>query len=138
MVIVFALVGLIAGILVGLFNATGTRQEAGAGVTERSDESTTTETTELPDRFYTVVLASVPRSRERSDAEARAEAFRAEGVQDVGVLDPTRYSSLADNFWAVSSGVFETQQEAADHRDELRSRFPDLANAYLKLVRNEG
>jgi hypothetical protein len=136
MVVLFAVVGLIAGILAGLFNPAGSRQEAGQGVQRGGDESTTTEVAALPDRFYTVVLASIPRSRDRSVAEARAARFRSEGVTDVGVLDPNRYSSLSDN-WAVYSGVFEAQSDATAHRDELRDRFPDLASAYLKFVRNE-
>jgi hypothetical protein len=102
----------------------------------RVDESTTTRSTELPDSFYTVVLASIARSRDRSEAEARAEAFRAEGVKDVAVLDPRRYRSLSDH-WAVYSGVFDRWREAEDHRDELRDLAPDLANAYPKHVTTE-
>jgi len=83
-----------------------------------------------------VVLASIPRSRERSEAEARAETFRNQGVEDVGVLDPRDYSSLSNN-WAIYSGVFETQREATQHRDDLRGRFPDLAGAYVKTVSNQ-
>jgi hypothetical protein len=132
MVVMFAVVGLIGGILAGLFNPAGSRQHAGQGVSDqRSDGSTTT--TELPASFYTVVLASIARARDRSEAEARAEAFRAEGVRPVGVLDPRRYRSLSDN-WAVYSGVYEHRRDAEKHRDELRNRGPDLANAYLKHV----
>lgn len=136
MVVLFAVVGLIAGILAGLFNASGSRQDPGQAVGQPGDEPTTTQVAALPDRFYTVVLASIPRSRDRSVAEARAERFRDEGVADVGVLDPNRYSSLSHN-WAVYSGIFEAQGDATAHRDELRDRFPDLASAYLKLVTNE-
>lgn len=137
MVAVFAVVGLIVGILAGLYNLGGSRRDPGLGVSERRSEAPTTQADELPGKFYTVVLASIARSRERSEVEARAEAFRGEGVEDVGVLDPARYSSLADGFWAVYSGVFDTRREAAGHRDELRARFPDLANAYLKTVAKE-
>lgn len=136
MVVIFAVVGLIVGILAGLFNPAGSGRDPGLGVSDRpSDESTTTQAAALPDRFYTVVLASVARSRDRSEAEARAEAFRAEGVADVGVLDPRDYRSLS-NHWAVYSGVFESQRDAVDHRDQLRARYPDLGGAYLKSVIN--
>jgi hypothetical protein len=135
MVALFAVVGLIVGILGGLFNPAGTRQEPAQGISERrTDESMTTRAETLPDAFYTVVLASIARSRDRSEAEARAQKYRAEGVEDVGVLDPRRYSTLAEDFWAVYSGVFDTQRAAAEHRDELRAGFPDLDSAYLKFV----
>ena len=131
----FAVVGLIVGILAGLFNAAGPRREPGRAVSDHSiEESTTTSGQALPDRFYTVVLASIRRSTDRSVAEARAEKLRTEGVEDVGVLDPRRYSTLDEDFWAVYSGVFDTQRAAAHHRDELRASFPDLDGAYLKLV----
>src|SRR6266496_3170485 len=82
-----------------------------------------------------VVLASIPRSRERSEAEARAETFRNQGVEDVGVLDPEHYSSLNSGYWAIYSGVLKDDRDAAAaRRDELRDRFP---SAYVKLVRNE-
>ncbi len=137
MVALFAVIGLIVGILAGLFNPAGTQREPGQDLSDqRSEETTTTHAATLPDTFYTVVLASVSRSKGRSGAEARAEAFRTEGVKDAGVLDPTRYSTLADDFWAVYSGVFESHLEATQHRDKLRNRFPDLAGAYVKFVRN--
>jgi SPOR domain len=135
MVVLFAVVGLIAGILAGLFSPAGSRQGAGQAVGQPPGEaSTTTRVPDLPDRFYTVILASIPRSQDRSVAEARAERFRAQGVEDARVLDPERWSSLDHNYWAVSSGVFEDKGDADAHRRELRDRFP---NAYRKLVSNE-
>jgi hypothetical protein len=137
MVLLFAVVGLIAGILAGLFSPAGSRQDSAQGVGQRrGNDSTTTQVAALDNRFYTVVLASIPRSRDRSVAEARAEGFRAEGVEDVGVLDPNRYSSLSDN-WAVCSKAFESLRDATAYRDELRARFPDLGGAYPKLVTTE-
>jgi hypothetical protein len=90
----------------------------------------------LPDAFYTVVLASVDRAKSRPEVDARAETFRSEGVDHVKVVDPAHYSSLAENFWAICSGVFETHRQAADHLRDLRERFPKLASAYLKAVNN--
>jgi SPOR domain len=134
MVVLLAVVGLIAGILAGLFNPAGSGQGQGQSQ-RRGGQSTTTQSPALPDRFYTVVLASIPRSMERSEAEARAEKFRNQGVEDVGVLDPQRYSSLNSGYWAIYSGVFQDDRAAATaRRDELHDRFP---SAYVKLVRNE-
>jgi SPOR domain len=136
MVVLLAVVGLIAGILAGLFNPAGSGQDPGQGLSQRrGGQSTTSQSQALPGRFYTVVLASIPRSRERSEAEARAETFRNQGVKEVGVLDPQRYSSLNSGWWAIYSGVFQDDRDAAAaRRDELRDRFP---SAYVKLVRNE-
>jgi SPOR domain len=132
MVVLFAVVGLIAGILAGLFSPAGSRQDAGQAVGQPPGEASPT--TRVPARFFTVVLASIPRSQDRSVAEARAERFRAQGVEDARVLDPERWSSLDHNYWAVSSGVFENKGDADAHRRELGDRFP---NAYRKLVSNE-
>lgn len=137
MVLLFGVVGLIGGILIGLFNAAGSGAGPGQAVSERGGvASPTSRADSLPDAFYTVVLASVDRAKSRPEVDARAETFRSEGVDDVKVLDPARYSSLADNFWAICSGVFETQSEAKEHLHDLRDRFPNLASAYLKPVNN--
>ena len=137
MVLVFGVVGLIGGILVGLFAPAGSHAGPGQAVSDRDAESVTTREGSLPASFYTVVLASVDRGRPRAEVDARAATYRNQGVDGVEVLDPARWSSLADNFWAICSGVFDTRREAADHLDVLRQRFPNLASAYLKAVNNQ-
>ena len=136
MVLVFAVVGLIVGILVGLFNASNAHNGGQAGGQVDAETTTVTNANDgLPPRFWTVVLNSFPTSSERSVVEARADQLKTEGVEDVGVLGPSQYSSL--NAWAVYSGVFETQSEAAAHRDKLRGQHPDLQGAYIKSVTND-
>ena len=137
MVVVSAMVGLIAGILAGLFNPSGIQGSAGRDLSREPGEPTTTTAPPLPETFYTVVLTSVPRSEDRSEVEARAQDFRGEGIQDVGVLDHSRYSSVNPDYWAVYSGVFESEERAAAHRDDLQSRYPDLARCYVRKVTNE-
>jgi hypothetical protein len=138
MVLLFGVVGLIGGILVGLFNATGSGAGPGQAASgRRNDGSSTTQADSLPAAFYTVVLASIDRGRPRPEVDARAESFSSQGVDDVNVLDPARWSSLADNFWAICSGVFDTRTGAAEHLRDLRDRFPNLAGAYLKTVNNQ-
>jgi hypothetical protein len=136
MVLLFGVVGLIGGILIGLFNPAGSGAGLGQGVSEGGVASSTSRGDSLPEAFYTVVLASVDRARSRPEVEARAETFRSEGVDHVKVLDPASYSSLADNFWAICSGVFETQRQAADHLRDLHERFPKLG-AYIKPINNQ-
>jgi hypothetical protein len=135
MVLVFAVVGLIVGILVGLFNASNAHSGGEAGGQVGAETTGTHVNDALPPRFWTVVLNSFPRSSARSVVEARAKQLENEGVQEVGVLDPSQYSSL--QAWAVYSGVFETQAEAKARRDELRGRHPDLQGAYIKSVTND-
>jgi hypothetical protein len=135
MVLVFAVVGLIVGILVGLFNASNAHNGGEAAGRVDSNTTVTQANDALPAHFWTVVLNSFPKSSERSVVEARANQLKNEGVEDVGVLDPSRYSSL--QAWAVYSGVFETQAEAKAHRDEVRGQHPDLQGAYIKSVTND-
>jgi hypothetical protein len=137
MVVIFALLGLIGGILFGLFNPSGAQRGAGEDASGQSSAASAT-ASELPDEFFTVILQSVAVSQGRSAAEARASEFRAAGVEGVGVLESSRYGSLTPRYWVVYSGVFSTWQEAVDHRDELRSAHPDLAAAcYAKEVTDQ-
>jgi hypothetical protein len=133
MVAVFALIGLIGGILVGLFNPSGV-QRPDQNVSDRTSGAPSSTVAALPDNFFTVILASIGTSEGRSAAEARADAYRNSGVKNVGVLDSSGYNSLAADYWVVYSGVFSTWQEALDHRDKLRGTHPDLANCYAKQV----
>jgi SPOR domain len=137
MVAVFALIGLIGGILAGLFNPSGAQRSPGQDVSDRSAQAPSSSATALPKSFYTVIVASVAISQSRSVANARAKAIRESGVEDVGVLDSSRYRSLSAKYWAVYSGVFSTWQEAKDHRDQIRAAHPDLGNCYAKQVTNQ-
>lgn len=133
MVAVFALIGLIAGIVLGLFSPSGAqRSPEGDG-----SGQTTSTAAALPDDFYTVILASIRVSQGRSAAEARAGDYRAAGLEDVRVLESSRYGSLTANYWVVYSGVFSTWQEAVDHREELRASHPDLCGCYAKHVTDQ-
>jgi hypothetical protein len=134
LVAVFALLGLIGGILAGLFNPSGAQRSS-----DRTSETASTAppaVSELPDQFYTVIVASIGVSRGRPAAEARASELRAAGVEDVGVLDPSRYHSLDAHYWAVYSGVFSTWQQAVDHCDQIHAAHPDLPRCYAKQVRD--
>jgi hypothetical protein len=133
MVAVFALIGLIGGIMVGLFSPSGA-QRPDLRASDRTSPATSSTEATLPDSFYTVILRSIGASEGRSTAEARAEAYRNSGVENVGVLDSSRYGSLNANYWVVYSGVFSTWQEALDRRDQIRGTQPELGNCYAKKV----
>ena len=57
--------------------------------------------------------ADVPRSPER--------AARAEDLQEVGVLDSSRYASLHPGYWIVFSGVYSSEAEATSALDDARA-----------------
>jgi SPOR domain len=133
MVAVFALIGLIGGIAAGLLAPAGAQR---GPQQDGGDQVAVTESTApaLPDGFYTVILASISSEQDRSVADQRAAAYRDAGVAGVGVLDSSSYTSLTKDYWVVYSGVFPSEQEALDHRDEIRQAHPDLGNCYVKQV----
>jgi len=80
---------------------------------------------------FTVVLASVPQSS-RAAATARAkEAIRA-GLDQVGVLNSSRYSSLHPGYLVVFSGVHRSLGEAQAASSRARNR--GYADAYAAEV----
>lgn len=61
---------------------------------------------------YTVILDSIPQSRGRAAAEARAREAIADGLPQVGVLNSSLYSSLNRGYWVVFTGVYDTEAQA--------------------------
>jgi hypothetical protein len=62
---------------------------------------------------WTIVLSSVPLAAGRPAALAKAREALAAGVENVGVLDSSRYPSLTPGYFVVFAGVHRSQ-EAAD------------------------
>jgi SPOR domain len=133
MVVVFALIGLIGGIAAGLLAPAGAQR---GSQQDGGDQVAVTENTAppLPDDFYTVILASIGSEQGRSVANQRAAAYRDAGVADVRVLDSSSYASLTKDYWVVYSGVFSSEQDALNHRDEIRQAHQNLRNCYVKQV----
>jgi hypothetical protein len=61
---------------------------------------------------YTIILESVPESAGKSAAESKARSAQQKGLQQVGVLRTTDYKELTPGYYAVFSGVKNTQAEA--------------------------
>jgi hypothetical protein len=81
---------------------------------------------------YTVILASVAQSQGRSEADAIAQRARAAGLPEVGVLFSSDYSSLRPGWWAVFSGVYDSDAEA---RAALpRAQSSGFPSAYPRRV----
>ena len=84
-------------------------------------------------RGYTVVLASIPTSRGRSAAEAKAREAIGKGLDDVGVLNSADYTSLRAGYYVVFTGVHDTLAEARGAVPEAESAGYDTA--YVREIR---
>jgi hypothetical protein len=111
MAAVAAVLGLVAGTILGL-SSPGSPLTAQAGGPPEATVAPTTTT--LPDEFETVILGSF---NDRGLAEERLRAVRGLGVKDAGLLDNEQYQ--LGTRWAVYSGVFRTDEEAEAHMEEL-------------------
>ena len=128
MAAVAALLGLVAGAVLGLSSPGGTpRAEAHAPVETTVAHPATT----LPQRFHTVILGSF---RNRAYAEARLRQVRRLGVRDAGILSQTEYQ--LNTPYAVYSGVYPTQEEAKAHLQELAGYdIPPNGRFYREVTR---
>jgi hypothetical protein len=61
---------------------------------------------------HTVVLESIPTSAGRALATRKARAALEAGLEDVGVLNSSRYSSLHPGYFVVFSGIFDSPADA--------------------------
>jgi hypothetical protein len=118
-----------------------TAPPASSETTEEPTTEPTTQTTlspadgdDWPDRDgWTVIIASLPVDDPTSEAAAqeRKQKLQAEGIE-AGVLYSSGYSSLNPGYWAVFSGVFDTESQAAAHRKSLAGSYPE---AYPRQVK---
>jgi hypothetical protein len=125
MAAVAAVVGLIAGVILG-FSAPGSGSAAQAGAASKT--STRPPATTVLEEFQTVILGSFD---DLDHADAAMRRFRQAGVDDAGVLKQADYSSLGTAY-AVYSGRFQTESDAEAHKVELAQL--GITEAYLKSV----
>ena len=76
---------------------------------------------------YTTVLASIPTSRGRAAAESKAREVIGKGLDEVGVLNSSDYSSLRSGYYVVFSGVHDTLADA-------RAALPSVRGAGYPLA----
>jgi hypothetical protein len=130
MAAVAAVVGLVAGAILGL-SSIGSPPQAQANVPVETTGAATTTT--LPEEFHTVVLGSYD---ERANADARLREVRNQGVEDAGLLDSEQY--VLGTRWAVYSGVFPTEDEAEAHWQELGQLGIPERERFVKSVQRTG
>jgi cell division protein FtsN len=111
MAAVAAVLGLVAGIVLGLSSPTPAPQAEASPPTETTVGPTTTT---LPDDFHTVILGSYD---ERDNADRRLQQVRDQGARDAALLDQEQWE--INTGWAVYSGQFGSREEAEAHRQEL-------------------
>jgi hypothetical protein len=125
MAAVAAVLGLVAGIVLGL-SSPGSPPRASAAAPAETTAAPTTTT--LPDEFYTVVLGSFD---DRAHADERLRLVRRQGVRDARLLEKGRYN--LGTRWAVYSGLFRTEPEAEAHEEELVQL--GIAEHFVKTVK---
>jgi hypothetical protein len=125
MAAVAAVLGLVAGAILGLSSSGAAPQAEALAPVETTVAPTTTT---LPDEFETVILGSF---NDRGLAEERLRLVRSQGVNDAGLLDNEQYE--LGTRWAVYSGVFGTEEEAEAHVEELRQL--GIRESFVKSVK---
>jgi SPOR domain len=125
MAAVAAVLGLVAGAILGL-SSPGTAPQAQASAAPETTVARSTTT--LPDEFHTVILGSF---QDRGRADARLRLVRAQGVKDAGLLDQEQYE--LGTRWAVYSGLFKTEEEAEAHMEQLGQL--GITERYVKPVK---
>jgi cell division septation protein DedD len=125
MAAVAAVLGLVAGAILGLSSPGSPPTAQASGPPETTVAPTTTT---LPEEFETVVLGSF---NDREGAEERLRLVRSQGVRDAGLLDNEQYE--LGTRWAVYSGVFRTEDEAEAHMQELRQL--GITEGFVKPVK---
>ena len=81
---------------------------------------------------FTVILASIPESRGRAEADIEAARATAAGLGEVGVLLSSAYTSLRQGYWVAFAGVYGTLNAARAEVGPARAAgFP---TAYTRRV----
>jgi hypothetical protein len=81
---------------------------------------------------YTIILESLPVTSGRAAAVAKARLAKRNGLRDVGVLVSSQYSSLHPGYYAIFSGVFQTEAQAAAGVSAARAKgFPDAYQGHV-------
>ncbi len=70
---------------------------------------------------WTVVLASLPKTGGQKAALTRARRASRKDLQEVGVLDSSRYASLHPGYWIVFAGVYSSEAEATSALGDART-----------------
>jgi cell division septation protein DedD len=83
-------------------------------------------------RGYTVVLASIPRTRGRPAAVDQADRAMAAGLQGVGILDSSSYSSLHPGYFVIFTGIRDS--DGATARDLSAAQTNGYPAAYVRQV----
>ena len=81
---------------------------------------------------YTIILESVPESSGRSAAETKARAAQSKGLPEVGVLRTSDYKELTPGYYAVFSGVKDTQAQAESGVSQAKSQ--GYSSAYVREI----
>jgi hypothetical protein len=106
--------------------APGTRTSPGGTGAKPSSNPNALAVWPAGENGYTNVLESLPVTAGRANAVARARHAKRNGLEDVGVLVSSGYSSLHPGYYVVFSGIYRTQAEAVAALSTAHAKgFPD-------------
>jgi hypothetical protein len=128
MAAVAAVLGLVAGAVLGLSSPGSAPQAEALAPVETTVAPTTTT---IPEEFHTVVLGSF---NDRAFADARLAEVTRQGVKDAGILNNGQYDLRTR--WAVYSGLFQSEDEAEAHMEQLRQL--GITESYVRPVKRAG
>jgi hypothetical protein len=75
---------------------------------------------------WTIILESLPVANGHDAAVAKARQAKRNGLKDVGVLVSSQYSSLHAGYYAIFSGVYQSQADASAGLSKAHAGgFPD-------------
>jgi hypothetical protein len=69
---------------------------------------------------WTIALATLPQTKGKQPALARARDARRRGLTSVGILDSSRYASLHAGYWVVFAGIYSSEAEATSALEPAR------------------
>jgi hypothetical protein len=78
---------------------------------------------------FTVVLESIPTSAGRALANQKARAALKSGLDEVGVLNSSRYASLHPGYFVVFSGMFDSMADAQETLENAQANGYQAAYA---------
>jgi len=80
---------------------------------------------------WTVVLSSIPQSAGRAAAVDLGQKALSAGLQDVGILNSSEFTSLHPGYFVVFSGIFKSEAEARTALDTAQGTYPQ---SYVRQI----
>jgi hypothetical protein len=80
---------------------------------------------------WTVVLSSIPQNAGRAAAVDLGQKALSAGLQDVGILNSSEFTSLHPGYFVVFSGIFKSEADARTALDTAQGSYPQ---SYVRQI----